>query len=272
MADAYETQDPAFAEVLEEHLRMIARVLIARGVTIGAATETLKGALVAAAEEQGDTKPSDSRISLMTGLHRKDVRRLRDAQRPAVPRAVPNVAARAIATWATDSAFAAEGAPRPLSRVDTDDGPGFDSLVRRIKADLAPGTLLQALIEQGAVEDASDGVFRLTRTRLVPDDEAEARLAAYRLSVGAHLEVATANLAARAGGGARFDQAVRHTNLSPQSVRTLDGLAQDGARRLMADLSTEAVRLQRQDGPGAFGESFVCGVYALPSGKDGRVD
>ncbi len=61
-------------------LRPLTRLLLANGVTLPAIQEILKSVLIEVAEEDFPVKgkvTTDSRISVLTGVHRKDVKRLR---------------------------------------------------------------------------------------------------------------------------------------------------------------------------------------------------
>ena len=72
---------------------------------------------------------TDSRISLLTGVHRKEIRRWRSETHE--PEAVPPVITRTsqiIARWLRDDEYVdAEGQPRPLPRLPRPEGgPSFE--------------------------------------------------------------------------------------------------------------------------------------------------
>ena len=72
---------------------------------------------------------TDSRITLLTGVHRKDVKRLRDEPHVALraPR-VASLSSQLIARWTTLPEYLDEqGAPRPLPRLPADAGGGTRS-------------------------------------------------------------------------------------------------------------------------------------------------
>ena len=66
-------------------LRPLVRLLIRSGITFPVATELLRELYVNVAENDfglPDKEQTDSRVSLLTGIHRKEVRRLRGAGAP----------------------------------------------------------------------------------------------------------------------------------------------------------------------------------------------
>src|SRR6202012_2496471 len=84
---------------------------------------------------------TDSRISLLTGVHRKEIRRWRSETRE--PEDVPPVITRTgqiIARWLPDERYVdSEGQPRALPRLPRPEGgPSFESLVQSVTSDVRP--------------------------------------------------------------------------------------------------------------------------------------
>ena len=72
----------AFAKALRRVLLPLVRLMLTRGLHYPAAAEMLKSLYVEIADREFalDTKrQTDSRVSLISGVHRKDVKRLRHA-------------------------------------------------------------------------------------------------------------------------------------------------------------------------------------------------
>ena len=71
---------PALVRALRKLLRPLVRLMLAHGITYPYLSDLLKGLFVEVAEQDFrlDAKaPTDSRVSLVSGVHRKDVARLR---------------------------------------------------------------------------------------------------------------------------------------------------------------------------------------------------
>lgn len=121
------SQPPAAQDLLRplaRLLRPLVRLLIRSGVTFPIMAELLRGLYVQVAAEtlEREGARSDSRISLLTGVHRKEIRRLRELgeERAEVP-AVVTLTSQAIARWLglplyTDAQGQPRRLPRPLSR------------------------------------------------------------------------------------------------------------------------------------------------------------
>ncbi len=255
-----------FSDVLADLLAPLAQALIAQGLTLASATESLKLALLNAAIEAEGPAVSDSRVSIMTGLHRKDVRRLRSHEPSVSGRKTANRMALLIGYWATDPDFQEpDDRPRALTRDSLGDKPGFNELVRRLRLDMAPGTMLQALIDQGAVHQDADGLLHLASNALVPKAGAKELVAAYRATLTAHMTVATRNLLAQKDEPRHFDRVVRYSHLSDASVTELEEIARQEAQLFLTRLNARAHELQRRDEDRNARGRFAAGAYILPT-------
>ena len=227
-------------------MRPLADLMISGGVTLSAASELLKEALFDAARETGGPKPpSDSRISLLTGLHRKDVRRFREAAPPPARPSFANAASRLIALWAADPEYQDEAGRPAVLPATADAGPSFESLVARARADLAPGTIRAHLQELGLIEETTDGL-RLLGAAYVPNVGSAEMLAAFEKNLTAHLQAAVDNLTGRATQP-HFERAAHYNRLTAESAKALDALARRLAEEQLAAFVAEAHRLQQQD-------------------------
>lgn len=254
-----ESETSSLSHALAPILLPLARMMIDGGMTLPEAVELLKSALVQAA---GDAAPdgSNSQLSLVTGVHRKDIKRLRD-NRPK-PRSI-SAMARVMSLWQNDPDFLTlAGSPRPLGRHSGSDGPGFDDLVRRTKIDAAPATVLQILEEAGNVHVEGEEI-ELRSSAFVPSDY-DARLSAFVATLEPHLQVATGNLA---GDPPQFDQAVRYSHLTDASAQTLRHEAAELAQALLQHLDRRAHELQSaDDGKDDAQSFFATGVFTQTKG------
>ncbi len=257
--------DP-FSTALGDLLAPLARAIVGQGLTLGSLTESMKLALLNAAIETEGPDTSDSRISVVTGLHRKDVRRLRENIKTSSGRKSANRMSLLIGHWAGAPDFQDQnGAPRALGREDDKDGPGFNALVRRVRLDAAPGTILQTLIDQGAVQPNGDDRFALVTNALVPVVGSQEMIAAYHATLATHLSAATHNLLAREDQTRHFDRILRYSHLSNEAIAELEALARTEAQKMLEKLNNRARELQERDTAQTTKGTFAAGAYILPS-------
>ncbi len=225
--------------------RPLADLMISSGITLASATELLKQVLFDEAHQRLDGPASDSQIALLTGLHRKDVRRLREAGAEPSRASFAPAAARLIARWTSDAAYLdAGGAPKALPRA-SDDGPSFDGLVRELRLDIAPGTILQHLLKTDHVTETVDARLVLNARAYLPLAGSEEMLAAFEKNILAHLHAAVDNLTHDTPQ--HFERASHFNKLSAESAHALEELARRLAEDQLAAFNAEAHRLQQRD-------------------------
>lgn len=267
------TRTEQFQRVLTRLLRPIARAMIANGVTLNTAVEALKKALVDAAQETQEDVLSDSKISLLTGLHRKDTRRLRNETVPSDRRPALNACALAIATWTNSDAFLdSDGTPAILNKQGRPGQPGFGDLVRRARIDLPPATVLDALQAQGAVSiDPEDKTVTLLKDVFVGDPGSEAMLSAFEKNVVAHLSAATDNLLASDTPAPHFERGAHFNQLCETSVESLIAEGRNSAMELLQAINGKALALQDKDEDSGDPKArFSMGVYIFSQAEDDR--
>ncbi|SEN49513.1 hypothetical protein SAMN05216227_101569 [Pseudorhodobacter antarcticus] len=255
-----------FAEMMHQLLVPLAQAMVAHGMTIATATEAIKQALVTAAEGQDGRADSDSRISLLTGLNRKEVKRLRHAPAPSVGRTKVNAAAAVISHWRLAKPFCKTvGKPRDLARKGVG---GFDDLIRAARVDVPPATVLEMLLEQGAVAALADGDFRLIAASALPQGGAGA-IDAFAVTIGAHLTAAVGNLTGTAAP--HFDRAVVYSHLTDDDLAVLEAAARVEAQAALERVNALAHALREASAPkrGAKGR-FVMGAYVLATPGKGK--
>ena len=209
-------------------LRPFVRYLITQGWTYGALAELLKfvyvGEVIALDERDGKPTPTDSRVSLLSGIHRKEVRRLREELQAGsgqiALRHGANMSAQVVAAWVACEAYRdAQGEPRVLPLRAAEPLPSFESLVRLVKADMRPRTVLDELLHAGVAELRGDAV-RLARGGYV-SDLPEDRLAFMGAHIGDHLRATVHNLEGRAP---YLEQSVYFDDLP---AKVVDGVRED---------------------------------------------
>jgi len=160
-------------EALRRIMRPLVRILIRHGITFEAGVEVIRRMYVEVAETEfrvGSRQQSTSRISVLTGLSRKEVARIRKLPPAAASEldAYHNRAARVISGWLRDREFLdAKGDPAPLP---FEGERGFNELVKRHSGDMPARAVADELLRVGAVEYSPHGELRLTARGYVPGE------------------------------------------------------------------------------------------------------
>lgn len=154
----------------------IARILLRYGITYRQFAEIGKAAFVRVASAEADERgrrANGSRISVMTGLSRKEVRRLTEkvltsaggVEKSRADHSGPP--ARVLHAWHSDGRFLdREGLPKAL-KFDGDVS-SFALLVRAVAGDVPPGAVRAELKRANAIAETSDGRIVPTKRYYVP--------------------------------------------------------------------------------------------------------
>jgi hypothetical protein len=166
-----EHQKPIFAAVLRL-LRPLIRLLLRNGVSYGTFSNLAKWIYIdVASKEFGITgrKQTTSRVSVITGLTRKEVSRVRKLPRPDDRASAEryNRAARVISAWRRESDYLDAGG-KPAALPVSGSGATFSALVKRFSGDMPARATLDELIRVGAVKHLKDGRVRLLARSYVP--------------------------------------------------------------------------------------------------------
>jgi hypothetical protein len=160
-----------------------------------------------------------SRVALLTGLDRKEIKRLRDllhANREATPPNRQDRITRVLSGWFQDPEFSHQG--EPLELAIEDDGPSFTLLVQRYGGDVPASALLRELRRLGAVEDTGSGRLRALKRYYMPmqsDPEALQRTGSVLQDLGT---TAVYNLYRPDGSPSRFEGRATNSTVDPRAV------------------------------------------------------
>ncbi len=268
----------ALLATIRHVLRPLVRLMLAGGVTHQIVSEILKEVFVDVAERDfrlDAGRPTDSRISLLTGVHRKDVRRLRatgQAGNAGPPGATP-FSARLIAAWLGDRRFVdAHGRPRTLARTRADAREAsFEDLVASHSTDCRPRVVLDEWLRLGIVDIDEHDRVRLIQEAFIPAAGLDEKLHYFAHHIHDHAATAAANLLGQRAP--QFERSVSYEGMSEASIAKLERRARQLGTSILEDLNRLAIELDAADRDEAaprarftFGAYFHSGV--VEAGKD----
>lgn len=178
--------------VLVRLMRPLARLMLRNGVTFHAFADLAKVVFVEIAATEftiHGRKQSDSRISVITGLTRKDVKYITQAEPPDnVENFVRyNRAARVISGWIQDTKFT-DKRGNPLDLPLDGAAPTFGDLVRSYSGDAPARAVLDELERVGAVIRVADNKISLLSRAYLPQTDDVEKIAVIGSAVGTLLE------------------------------------------------------------------------------------
>jgi hypothetical protein len=249
-------EDTAPSRTLVKALRHVlyplVRVMLSKGVTYPFLVDLLKGIFVEVAEREfriGDKAQTDSRVSLLSGVHRKDVRRLREITRgpsEITPSAV-SLGSQLAAAWTGSPQYLGEdGHPLPLPRLAAAGGGlSFEGLVAGVSKDIRSRAVLDEWLRLGVVRlDDEDRVI-LNTEAFVPQKGFEEKMFYFGHNLHDHIAAAGHNVVG--DGPAFLERSVHYDALDAASVADLAKLAERTGMQAALSVNRKAMELEKRD-------------------------
>ncbi len=238
----------------------LARWLIRSGIGYTEFTNALKVVFFQQAYEESQRigqKSTISSLSLLAGLHRKDVNvlyELRNEPRINSINKPISISAQVAGHWIANKL--PKGIPFQEGEVN------FSALVRSISNDMHPRSICNELQRLGAVRVIGDMVYLLEQA-FIPDPISNEAQHIFTQNVVDHLSAGVYNLTEASPDAHFLEQSVFADSLSTQSVEKLKNLSAQTWRAVMQQVLQEAIDLDKQDTDidGAATERFRVGVY-----------
>src|SRR5712664_3252650 len=254
-------------------LRPLVRLCIRNGMTFPALAQLLRELFVNVAEHDfalERKEQTDSRVSLLTGINRKEVARLRGAGTPVneTPATLSRTSA-IIARWLAAPEFTdAKGDPLPLPRTASGDAPSFELLVTSVTKDVRPRAVLDEWLDRKLVTINDDEEIVLVDTAFVPRGDDERKWHYLGRNLHDHIAAAAENVS---GAAPRFlERAVHYDGLSAKLAKRLEGRSRELAMDALKIANREANRALAKDKGGDSRWNF--GVYVFHEDLDGTPD
>lgn len=152
-------------------LRPLVRILLRHGVPFTTFQEIARWVYVEVAEKHfalPDRKQTDSRVSILTGLTRKDVARIRKLEKPddRAEALSYNRAARVVSAWVRD--YPMEGTVSGVSPLPLEGEASLSSLIRRYSGDMPVRAVVDELLRVGAIRIRGNEEAELIHRHYLP--------------------------------------------------------------------------------------------------------
>ena len=226
-------------------LQPLIRFLVDEGVTYPSFTKGLKNSFVNAAtdilQERG-TKLNDSAISVLSGVHRKDLR-TRNQQEEASADKPLSLVLEIFTRWATAPEFKNKQG-EIISLPKSGDGPSFESLVTHVTRDIHPRSILDTMLQMGVIT-IQDETITLSPSGFIPNANQKELLSLFADNVRDHILSGTTNLSL---DQPKFlEHSIFADELLPSSTKILHKTAVDLWREAFNQFAQQATNLSDSD-------------------------
>lgn len=245
------TQPPrSLIKALRWQLRPLVRLLLKSGITFPFIADLFKEIFVEVAENDfklDGKEQTDSRINLLTGIHRKDVKRLRNSQHEDTTQDNVSLGGQLVARWMGSNQFTDDkNEPLALPRLIKNGGDqSFEALVISVNKDIRSRAVLDEWLDLGIVSLDKHDQVHLNTDAFIPEKGYDEKAWFFGENMHDHMAVSVHNMLNEKPP--LLDRAVYYDKLSPQSVDELQAIAKESGMRLLRKLNRRAYELQAAD-------------------------
>lgn len=260
-------------------MRPLVKFLIARGITFPMFAEILKHIYVEVAAKDYKLSPdkdiTDSRVTLLTKVHRKDVRRIRSGQvgyhvpeaGVDVPSKKASLGAQIVAKWLADKYYIdQEGEPIKLYKLASKakGAANFEHLVESISNDIRPRVALDDMLSQKMIVEDRDDRISLNKSAFIPEENFEELMGHFDRNLHDHMAAAVHNIAQTEKSKSKkfLERSVYYKELTPASIEKLEELVETQGMENLIAVNKAAYDLAEDDqNKGNNNKRMTFGVY-----------
>ncbi len=254
----------------------LVRILLRQGVSFGEFSEVAKAVYVEVALKNFKVpgrKTTRTRIAVITGLTRKEVKRVIDeAQKEKFEtRTKFSRLARVLVGWHTDTDFTGPyGMPLELQyETNNPKDPTIAELVKRHSGDMSPRSILDELIRVGAVKETDAGWYRVLRREYIPEALGQHNFERTGVVVRNFVNTVDHNMMKPAQGQGRFERLVMADDgIRKQDMPKFDQYLRERCQELLEEIDNWLTGLPKPDA--ARGDEIVhtgIGIYHYISNR-----
>ena len=247
-------------------LKPLVRILLDHGVPFDTFADLARGAYVDVAHREfaiPGKKQTDSRVSVLTGLTRKEVARLRELERPedAASARSYNRAARVVSAWVREHPM--EGTASGAGPLPLEGRRSLGELIRRHSGDMPARAVIDELLRVGAIRLRESGEAELLHRHYLPPAGQRRKLVYLGDDVADLIATIGHNLDARPGK-AFFQRKVFYDNIPVEHMPRVRDAARKRGEAAIDALVNDLAAHDRDANPKAGGTGrmrAMVGIY-----------
>ena len=230
-------------QALRTMLKPLVKLFISQGVTHAEFAEAAKEIYVEIALRDFETEEriNKSRVAILTGLTRKEVKNVIDRAMTAKSHGKNfSRPSRGLVGWHSDPRYTGPyGVPLelPYEFDDNDLRPSFKELVRAYSGDMAPAQMLKELVRVGAVVRLETGNYRVVRREFEPERLSPEILERFGDVAHNFFSTAATNIEKKGQRAGLFERVVyAEEALSDEILEQFDGFIKERGQEFLEEL------------------------------------
>ena len=245
MAQAY----PVMVRAVRRILYPLVHLLLKVGISFPQLAELLKEIYIDVADTHfrlNDKAQTQTRLSFLTGIHRKDVKRLhKSAKNWQEPENI-NVGVKLVSLWTNHPHYQDQQGKPLLLPLKAKDSPNFEELVQTIcKQDIRPRVILDEWLNLGVVTLNDPNQVQLCHDAFIPKQGFNEKAFFVGHNIADHLSAVSENLLNESPEF--FERCVYYDGLSDESIVELQKMVEECGMDTLKVINERAMQLKLSD-------------------------
>jgi len=239
---------PALITAVKNILYPFVHLLMRTGLPFPQLAELLKEVYIDVADKEfhlDDKKQTQTRLSFLTGVHRKDVKRLQNIKNDSDEPENISVGVKLVSKWVKETRFLDDDGKPLLLPLKDKEKPSFEELVKTIcKQDIRSRVVLDEWLNLGIVKFNGDRV-QLSTEAYIPKESQNEKAFFLGQNIADHLSASSQNLLN--DSPEFFERCVYYDDLSHESIAELNQMVIEHGMDLLKKLNDRASQLKQID-------------------------
>lgn len=254
----------AWNQACRRLMQPIARMLLRGGITWKEFSELAKQSFVEVAGNDyglAGRQTNASRVALMTGLSRREVKRVRDLLDAEEPEMAPQKSkiARILSGWHQDPDFVGiDGSPKVLAA--DGDGASFAALLDRYAGDLPAVAITKELLRLELIEHAGKNGFRVLQRSYTGNAADPDILRQMSTALHDHGQTLAWNIDAERRGPTRYERMAFNGNMSRRAIANFERLIEERGQAFLEDIDAWLSEHESEETPAEREKPIKLGV------------
>lgn len=224
-------------------LKPLIRVLIRNGIAYGTFADIARKIYVDTGFEEAkrqDQKQTVSNVSILTGINRKEVKRLKEALNYNTDSSLRkfNRVVRVIAGWQHDEEFL-DSDHEPKDLLLEGKKASFTNLVKKYSGDMPVVAMLNALIDSGNIRVIDNGNIQLINPNYLPATDSEKKLNILGIDTAELMQTIDHNINVEQPDDAWFQRKASNTQVKIEALPKIKQRINKKAQLLLEDIDAD---------------------------------
>jgi hypothetical protein len=232
-------------------LKPLIRILLRNGVAYGTFADIARKIYVDCGFDEAkrsDQKQTVSNVSIITGINRKEVKRLKESLVVDTDNSLRkfNRIVRVLAGWQHDEEFLDEDHEVRDLLLDGEIG-SFTSLVRKYSGDMPVVAMLNALMDSGNIKVIDNGNIQLINPNYLPKSDSDEKLNILGIDTAEFIGTIDHNIVIEDPADAWFQRKASNTKVKASALPKLKQRINKKAQQLLEDIDADLSENETDD-------------------------